>query len=140
MTKVSVLKKNKCSYLYNSFVSVKCWTYCFQTEMRAKIAKFSWDYAASKTPNYICNKLVRQHLVLLGFFPICHIFPMIDQCRFFFTSGIGPDILMNMYEDCIILHFWAFWVSVSILSKNKDFQCRVLLKIPPSFPLWRSLV
>ena len=27
-----------------------------------------------------------------------------------FTSGIGPDILMNVLEDCIILLVWGAWV------------------------------
>ena len=37
------------------------------------------------------------------FFPICKIFPIIGQCRFFLTSGIGPDILIKVFEGYIIL-------------------------------------
>ena len=45
--------------------------------------------------------LVRLHLALLRFFPMCNnVFIIINQCRFF-TSGIGLDNLMNVLKDCI---------------------------------------
>ena len=30
--------------------------------------------------------------------------------RIFFTSGIGRDILMNVFEDCIVFVIWTAWV------------------------------
>ena len=38
-----------------------------------------------------------------SFSPICKIFLIIGQCRFFLTSGIGPDILIKVFEGYIIL-------------------------------------
>ena len=45
------------------------------------------------------TKLACQSPTLHGFFLICNIFSVIDQCLFFFTSGICSDILMNMLQD-----------------------------------------
>ena len=65
------------------------------------------------------SKLLWQHLAFLDFFPICNIFPYIGQDRFFF-SGVGPDILMNVLEDCIIFLIWAALVLFNFcLIKNK---------------------
>ena len=53
--------------------------------------------------------------------------------QIFFTSGIGPDILMNVLEDCIVFLIWQPKVSsIFILSKNKDLQSGALLKMPAS--------
>ena len=51
---------------------------------------------------------------------------------FFFTSGIGTDILMNMLEGWIVFLIWEAWVLIFILIKN--FQSEALLKMPPSSP------
>ena len=45
------------------------------------------------------TKLACQCLALLWFFPICNIYSIINQYKAFFTSGIGPTILMNVLED-----------------------------------------
>ena len=38
----------------------------------------------------------------------------------FFTSGIGPDILMNVLEDRIIFLIWAAWVLLDYYLKQKQ--------------------
>ena len=39
-----------------------------------------------------------------------------------FTSRIGPDIPMKLFQDYIIFLVWGAWVSlIFILNKNKDF-------------------
>ena len=74
-----------------------------------------------------------KHLALLRFFPICNIFPIIGQCRFFLTSGIGTDILMKVFEDYIIVLILLAWVLLNfIFSKNKGFWSEALLKMPLS--------
>ena len=83
--------------------------------------------------NSIWNKAYKR-FALLGFFPKCkNLFPIIDQCRIFFTSG-SPDILMNVREDCMICLFWRVWVLLFIFNKNKDFQALALRKMTPSSP------
>ena len=54
----------------------------------------------------------------------------------FFTSGIGPDILMNALEGCITVFVWAacFFFLIFILSKSKGIQSGALLKMPTSIP------
>ena len=53
----------------------------------------------------------------------------------FFISGIGPDILMNIFEGCVIFLIWVAWVCLSfILSQSKSFQSEALLKMLPSCP------
>ena len=55
----------------------------------------------------------------IRFFPVCNnIFPIIDQCRFFFTPGQGFPYLDN----------WLF--KIFIFRKNKGFQAEALLEIP----------
>ena len=50
---------------------------------------------------------VCQRVTLLGFFPICkNTFPIIDQFKFFETSGLSPDILILVLEDCIVFLIW----------------------------------
>ena len=52
------------------------------------------------------KKPVRQYLALLGFFPIFNkTISNNDQCRFSVTSGIGPDILIKVLEDCIYIPY-----------------------------------
>ena len=60
--------------------------------------------------------------------------------QIFFISGIGPDILITVLEECIIYLIWAAWVLFFILlSKNKGFQSAALLKVPPSSPSMEEL-
>ena len=72
--------------------------------MREKITKFSWACFSPQTLHLYLEqtKLVCQLLALIGFFPICKNFS-----RFFVTFGTGPDILMNVLEDCIIFLIWT---------------------------------
>lgn len=49
----------------------------------------------------------------------------------FSTSELISDILMNVLEDYIL-----FLVPNFYKSKNKDFQSRVLMKLPPSSFSW----
>ena len=74
--------------------------------------------------------------LLFILFPICkNVFPIIDQPRFFVTSGIGPDSLMNVLKDCIVFLIWAIWVLFNFYRKqNNDFQSGALLEIPPLSP------
>ena len=58
--------------------------------------------------------------------------------QIFFTSVIGPDILMKVFEDYIIFLVWAAWVLIFILNKNKDFRSRNLLKMHPSSPFMKE--
>ena len=44
---------------------------------------------------------IHLHRTLLGFFPICNIFPSLINVDFF-TSGVGPDSLINVLEDYIM--------------------------------------
>ena len=38
----------------------------------------------------------------------------------FFTSGIGPDILMNALEGCITVFVWAAWFFFNFYLKQKQ--------------------
>ena len=72
--------------------------------MRVKTAKLSWGCNSQQTLQLYLEqaKFVYQLLALLEFFPVYNnIFPIINQTDCF-TSGIGPDIPMNVFEDCII--------------------------------------
>ena len=86
------------------------------------------------------TKLIHQHLTLLGFFPVCNILPIIGQWRFFFTSVIGPDILMKVIEGYIIFLVWTAWILFKffILNKNKGFRSGNLLKMSPLSPFMKE--
>ena len=88
MIKLSVFKKKKCSYLYNNFVTDKVPEILFPSLHDGKNCKV---FLCSPTPHFAQVFSSMQH------------FPIIDQCRFFFTSGIGPNILMKVLEDYIII-------------------------------------
>ena len=78
----------------------------YQFRSRSTVSKLKWGsklqnflVAELPTPNQthpaiytVWNEsLVSQCLALFGFFPICNsISPIIDQCRYFFTSVIRP--------------------------------------------------
>ena len=83
-------------------------------------------------PNLFTNPLLCSH------FLICNIFPIIDKCRFIFTSRIGADILMNFLEYYIVFLMWAALILIFILSKNKGFQSGALLKMPPLSPCMKE--
>ena len=91
--------------------------------MKENIAESSWGCPPPGPPNYMWKKpnlLAYVRCALLGFLPTCkHIFPIIDQSRFFSTSGIGPDILMNVLEDCIVFLNWVAWFCLTFILKAK---------------------
>ena len=47
-------------------------------------------------------------------------FPNHSLMQIFFTSGIGPDILMEVFEDYIIFLICAFWVLFNFYLKQKQ--------------------
>ena len=61
-------------------------------------------------PNCIWNKLnlFANASLSSDFFQYPKIFceSLIDSI-FFFTSRVGPDILINVHEDCIVFLIWA---------------------------------
>ena len=94
-----LFKKKEGLYLYN-FIPVYVLEILFPSLNESKNCKMTQLYLEQTT-------LAHQHLALLRFFPIrSNIFSIIDQCKFFFTSGVGPDILMNVLEDCIVFLTW----------------------------------
>ena len=120
VVKLPVFRKNKCSYLRNDSSQFKCWEYCFQALLRVKIAKIFQGLRPREAPTVFgTNQLCYQCLDLLGFFSVCNIFPIIDLCSFF-TSEIGPDIPMNVLEDCIILLIWAAWCLFNFYLKQNQ--------------------
>ena len=51
----------------------------------------------------------------------------------FFTSAMGHDVLMNVFEDDIVFPIRADWVLFDFYLKQKqNFQYGSSLKIPPS--------
>ena len=97
-------------HIYITILSqLKYWKYRFQAKMRIKIANISWNCDSPRPPN--CTKLVCQRLSLLGFFPICNIFPIIDSYSFFFWNR-------SWYSD------ECAWRShlIFVLYKNKGFN------------------
>ena len=92
----------------------------------------------SRPPNCIWNKpnLFANASFCTNSFQYAKIFsqPLINP-DFFFTSGIGPDTLMNVLEDCIVSLFeQSEFCLIFILSKNNDFQFGASLKIPLLLP------
>ena len=76
-------------------------------------------------------KLVCYYLALLSVFLFCNIFPIIDYYRFLFTSGIGPDILVNVLQDRILLLISVSWFIFNFYLKIKNNGCQsgTLLKM-----------
>ena len=90
----------------------KCWKYYFQVSKRGKIAKLSWLHGSPPLPP-----------------PDMQHFPNHWSTHKFLTSGIGPDILMKVFEGYIILLFrQAVFCLIFIFSKNKGFRSFDLLK------------
>ena len=62
-------------------------------------------------------------------------FPNDWSMQIFLTSGIGPDILMKVFEGPLYSLFWqADFCLIFILSKNKRFLSVALLILHPSSP------
>ena len=88
--------------------------------MRVKIANFSWCGTDPQTPsppppntfrtNHTCLPTPCLARTVLNMEQYFHNHRSMQN---FFTSGIGPDILMNVLEDCIILLVWTAWVLFS---------------------------
>ena len=88
--------------------------------MGVKIAKLSSGCTAPKPFNCFWNK---PHLFVYTL--LCS-----DSSQL-----TGPDILMNVFQDCIIFFIWAAWVFCKFFisrKKKKGFQSETLLKMLPS--------
>ena len=104
--------------------------------MRVKFATFSWGCTPSDHPTVAgTNHIHSLNFALLGFFPIWNnIFPVTDQCTFFFTYGLHTDFLMNVLKDYIIFIIWAAWDLLNFYLNQTGFHSGALLKMPSSFP------
>ena len=143
MTKLPVFKKNKCSYLCNNFVSVWKLEILLASLNHGKNCEIFLEWQFPLYPKLYLkrNKLIHLLLALLGFFPMCKIFPIIDQCRFLFTSGIGPHILMNVLKVCIIFFIWAACVLFTFYLNQKEvFSLKLYWKCLLHFLPWRNSV
>ena len=123
-----VLKERKCLHLYNNFVSVK---------MKEKLQNFLEAALPPKPPNCIWNKpaLFVNTSLCSDSFQYGKILSQSLIYPDFFTSGMGPDIFVNMLWDCIVFLIWTAWVLFDfILSKINDFKSETLLKMPPGSP------
>ena len=117
MIKLQVFMKKKCSYLNNNFLSVQVLKILFPS---LKGGKYCKTFLASRLPQ-ICN--------IFSILPNMQHFPNHWSTQIFLTSGIGPDILMKVFEGYIILLFrQAGFCLIFIFSKNKGFRSFDLLK------------
>ena len=67
---------------------------------------------------------------LAGVMPNMQNVPNHCSMQIFFTSGLGPDILVNGWKIALYFLFGQFCL-VFITSKNQGFQSGALLKMPP---------
>ena len=98
----------------------KCCKYCFRWEQKLQnLSGVALPQDHIIVSGYLeQTKLVHLHLPLLGFFPICNkIFPIIDPCKFVFTSGTGSAILVKMLKLYSLLGQSGFCL-IFILSKS----------------------
>ena len=111
MIKFPVFKKNKHSYLYNNL--------SFPSLNESKNCKIFMGFAPPSRPrNCIWNK---PHL--FAYTSLCSVFSLYAMIfsqslmnADFYNSGIGLDILINVFEDCILSFIWlirATWVLFS---------------------------
>ena len=105
MIETPVFKKNKCSYLYNNFVSVSV----------LEMANISWRLDSPQTSQMLFGQT---KVALLRFFLISNILPIIDQCKFIIFSWIGPDILMKLFENHIIFFIRAVYVLFNLYPRS----------------------
>ena len=89
MIKLPVFKDKKCSYLYNNFVC--------------------WDCAASQIPQLYLekNNFFANASICLDSFQYIKIFSESLISSDFSTFGTGPDILINVLEDCVVFLIWT---------------------------------
>ena len=90
--------------------------------MKVNIARFFWSCTNPRLYNCICNK---PHLFVYAWlFSDSFLYAMIFYQSLidadFFTSEIGPDILMNVLEDCIIFLIWTACVLLSFSLKQEQ--------------------
>lgn len=60
--------------------------------------------------------------------------------QIFVTSGIDPNILINILEDWIMFLIYAAWILVFMLKKNKGFHSGSLLKMSRLSPSMEKFV
>ena len=75
---------------------------------------FGTNQTCSPTPHFVQILPILQH------------FTNHWSMQIFFTSVIGPDILMKVFEDNIIFLVWAAWVLFNFYLKQKQ-----------RFPVWK---
>ena len=68
--------------------------------------------------------------------PNMQYFPNHWSMEIFFTAGIGPDIMMNVFEDYTIFLICTAWVLFNFYFKQKQrfFKSGVWLRMPPLSP------
>ena len=86
---------------------IKCWNYSYQADMRVKLQNLSSIATPFGPPPPSC--IWKKPKLFTNASPCSDFSNIIDQCRFFFTSGMGFNNLMNVLEDCIIFLNWAAW-------------------------------
>ena len=103
MIKPPPFKEKKCSYLFNNFVC--------------------WGCATSQTPQLYLKK----NSTCLPTSSYAWILSNMQKCslnlwsiQILFTSGISPDILINMFEDCIVFIIWAAWAVFNFFLTQKQ--------------------
>ena len=70
--------------------------------------------------NCIWNKTYFPMPCFAWVLPNMKYFPNHRSLQIFFTSAIGPDILMNVLEDYIILLLWTAWVLFDFYREQKQ--------------------
>ena len=128
MIELPFFKKNKFSYLYNNlnFLSLneskKCKNFLGLQHHLDRTTASGTNHTYSPTTCFARFPIYKES------------FPIIGQCRFFY-SWDRPDILVNVFEDCIIFLVWAVWVLFNFYLKQKQrFQSGSLLKMSSSSP------
>ena len=115
-------------FVYNNFVLVQVLQILFQGLNKCKYCKillflyhnqnpataFRTNLTRLSTPRLNLN-LHCLHLLICN-----NISKLIDQCRFFFPSGIGYDILLSVLEYCIMVIIWAAWILFDSHLKQKQ--------------------
>ena len=105
----------------------KSWKYFFPAEMTVWIAKFSCGFLANYPDPRAINSMEQTTLFwpLLAsheFFPIyISIFPMIDKCRCFFTSGINSDSQKFIEQHISLISKKRVWVLQFLKYETKTF-------------------
>ena len=126
-------KKRKVHICITTLCQFKYWKYCFEGQTRGKLQNCPGVVTPPQL-SCICNKSNFFTNALYCLDPSQYV--ILSQLLLnsdFFYFGIGPDFVMKVLRDYIIILIWGFCL-ISIISKNKCFQFGVLLKMPPSSP------